>query len=74
MNGTATPNLAELPSMDELAIGPGGQTFGQLKAAVVTSRAAYMSHECQVCLDALLDAQGMLRAAYTRVGLPYVAP
>lgn len=67
-------NLDSSPPMDDLRIGPGGQTFGQLKARVVAARAAYTSSETQQALDDLLAAQDMLRAAYAKVGLPYVAP
>lgn len=60
--------------MDELRIGPGGQTFRQLKQDVRATREAYVSCPCDHHLGALSDSQDMLRAAYTKVGLPYVAP
>lgn len=75
---TKTP-ITELPGMDAIKIGPGGQTFGQLKEAVRDHRAAFqaalMRGEADDALMARYDtASRMLQAAYTRVGLPYVAP
>lgn len=60
--------------MDSLKIGPAGETFGQLKQNVKTARRAYMDDRTESTLKAYQSAQDMLRAAYTRVGLPYVAP
>lgn len=68
------PKLAEMPAMDDIKIGPAGQTFGQLKQAVLDARARFARLGNQAALDELSDAQAMLRAAYTRVGLRYVAP
>lgn len=75
---TKTP-LAELPGMDTIKIGPGGETFGQLKQAVLDARAAYTAclngnPELSRLGDELAAAHSLLRAAYVRVGLPYVAP
>lgn len=60
--------------MDSLKIGPSGETFGQLKQNVKTARRAYMDKRTEATLKAYQSAQDMLRAAYVRVGLPYVAP
>lgn len=68
------PKLSEMPPMDDIRIGPGGQTFGQLKQRVRDARLVYLTHPGPVALRDLDDASRMLRAAYTRVGLPYVAP
>ena len=69
-----TPEPTQTLRMDDITIGPSGQTFGQLKDAVRVSRATYTGCPCEPHLDAWTSAQDMLRAAYTRVGLPYVAP
>lgn len=75
--------LAAGPSMDDHKIGPAGQTFGQLKQAVLDARAAFMAslvdpgcapREGAELMIAYESASSLLRAAYTRVGLPYVAP
>lgn len=68
------PKLADMPSMDDIKIGPGGQTFAQLKQAVVDARATWSGCPCDEHSETWQVAQDMLRAAYTRVGLPYVAP
>lgn len=68
------PKLADMPSMDDIKIGPGGQTFGQLKQAVRDAREAYMGCPCEAHSETWQVAQDMLRAAYTRVSLPYVSP
>ena len=65
--------------MDELKIGPAGQAFGQLKADVLDKRAAFLAALMQGQADDALaesynSACRLLRAAYTRVGLPYRAP
>lgn len=62
------------PSMDDIKIGPGGQTFGQLKADVRATREAYIACPCDHHLTAHEVSVSLLRAAYVRVGLPYVAP
>jgi hypothetical protein len=72
---TRTP-LAELPAMNDLVIGPDGETFGQLKRAVVDARIAYTlcptdSHELARLGDELAEANSRLREAYAAVGLPY---
>lgn len=67
-------NLDSSPPMDKLRIGPGGQTFGQLKRDVRATREAYVSCPCPHHLEALSASQDMLKAAYAKVGLPYVAP
>lgn len=66
--------LAAGPSMDDHKIGPAGQTFGQLKQAVLDARERFTRLGTQSSMDELSDAQRLLRAAYVRVGLPYVAP
>lgn len=71
---TATPD-----TMDDHKIGPAGETFGQLKANVLSARSAFMSELLQGRADdALMEAYDgavrLLKAAYVRVGLPYVAP
>jgi hypothetical protein len=71
--------LAGKPDMDELAIGPDGETFGQLKQRVRDTRAAYTAcstdnPELPRYGDELAAAVARLRAAYTRVGLRYKAP
>lgn len=71
--------LADQPSMDDLKIGPAGQTFGQLKAAVLSGRAATMrmllsAEPDASVMEAYNDAVSLLKAAYVRVGLPYEAP
>lgn len=70
----ATADITALPSMDDHKIGPGGETFGQLKARVRDARAAYTATPNAVTLDAYESATNLLRAAYVRVGLPYRAP
>jgi hypothetical protein len=75
---TKTP-LAEQPSMDDMKIGPGGQTFGQLKQAVLDSRAALLAALFTTDVPtALIERHNanvrLLEAAYVRVGLPYTAP
>ncbi len=65
--------------MDDHKIGPGGQTFGQLKADVLDRRAEFMSALMKGEADESLqeaydDAVRLLKAAYVRVGLPYIAP
>jgi len=66
--------LADLPGMDEIKIGPAGETMGQLKQAVVDARAALLRDSTGDTVGALNDALRMLRAAYVRIGLPYVTP
>lgn len=66
-------------AMDDLKIGPGGQTFGQLKQAVRDARDTFMAglvhgEADEAVRDAYDGAVSLLRAAYVRVGLPYVAP
>jgi hypothetical protein len=75
---TKTP-LAEQPSMDDMKIGPGGQTFGQLKQAVRDSRAELMAALFTADVPTeLMERHStntrLLEAAYVRVGLPYAAP
>jgi hypothetical protein len=75
---TKTP-LRERPGMDDMKIGPAGQTFGQLKQAVLDARAAFQAELMKgEADDTLMASYGaavdLLRAAYTRVGLPYTAP
>ena len=65
--------------MDALKVGPGGQTLGELKADVMDERASFLSALARGLADDELmdryeDAVKMLRAAYTRMGLPYTAP
>jgi hypothetical protein len=67
-------DITALPSMDDHKIGPGGQTFGDLKQAVLDARERFTRLGNQAALDELAEATRMLRAAYVRVGLPYVAP
>lgn len=67
-------SLREQPGMDDYKIGPAGQTFGQLKADVRATRAAYTSCPCDHHVTAWEVSVSLLRAAYTRVGLPYKAP
>lgn len=64
----------DLPPMDDLKIGPGGQTFGELKQAVVTARAIYTADPSPLTVGVLEEAASLLHAAYNRVGLPYVSP
>lgn len=66
-------------NMDDIAIGPAGETFGQLKAAVLDSRADVLSALCKGALsDALMERHqrnvDALEAAYVSVGLSYEAP
>lgn len=66
-------------SMDDIRIGPAGQTFGELKAAVLESRDALLTALVRgQADDALVERhQGNVDAledAYTRVGLSYEAP
>jgi hypothetical protein len=75
---TRTP-LADQPSMDDIKIGPAGQTFGQLKQAVRDTRAAVMTALMKgQADDAMMERHNsnvrLLEAAYVRVGLPYTAP
>lgn len=72
-------NLATAPPMDMHKIGPAGETFGELKQRVVDCRQAFLdcppdSPERDDAAEALSSATSLLRAAYTRVSLPYVAP
>lgn len=65
--------------MDAIKIGPAGQTLGQLKAAVLDTRDVFLSALVgQGDLDAAHEAYDgavrLLRAAYVRMGLSYVAP
>jgi len=71
---TTRPNLADLPGMDDIEIGPAGETFGQLKQRVRDARAALERNWTEETVGTLNDATSMLRAAYTRVGLRYRAP
>jgi len=79
MTNTRTP-LAELPNMDDLAIGPAGETFGQLKARVIDQRQQFMAALMQpggpgdALMDSYKAAQLALQAAYESVGLEYIAP
>ena len=71
--------LAEQPSMDDIKIGPAGETFGQLKERVRDSRAVLMrglmkGEADQAVLEAHESNVRLLEAAYVRVGLSYVAP
>lgn len=73
------PSLADMPPMDDHKVGPGGQTFGELKQAVRDAWSDFLASlvtgkDCDAKLDAHDAAVAMLKAAYTRVGLPYVAP
>lgn len=66
-------------SMDDIKIGPAGQTFGQLKQDVLSTRQAFMAalfkgEVDREVMEAHHTAVRLLEAAYTRVGLPYVAP
>ena len=75
----ATADMTALPSMDDHKVGPGGQTFGQLKADVIEARRAFMAKlvtasATEADMDAYDAAVRLLEAAYVRVGLPYVAP
>lgn len=75
---TKTP-LADQPSMDTLKIGPAGQTFAELRQAVLDTRAALLAALVKgEADDALMEAHSssvrLLEAAYVRVGLPYTAP
>jgi hypothetical protein len=76
---TRTP-LAEQPAMDDLTIGPQGQTFGQLKADVVEYRARFNAALLRSegvpddLMDGYMAAVDLLKAAYTQVGLSYQAP
>lgn len=70
---TRTP-LTTRPAMNDLPIGPGGETFGQLRSAVVGAREAYGRCPCDHHADAWQGAQDALLAAYELVGLPYEAP
>ena len=65
--------------MDSLKVGPGGQTLGELKEAVLDTRSAFLSALAfakadNELMDRYEDAVRMLRAAYVRMGLPYAAP
>lgn len=71
--------LAEQPGMDTLRIGPAGQTFAELKQAVLDARQKFQAELLRGRADnALMErydsAVGLLKAAYVRVGLPYKAP
>lgn len=71
--------LADMAPMDDHKIGPAGETFGQLKARVLDSRADLMTALLRgQADDALMERHSanvsLLEAAYVRVGLPYVAP
>lgn len=75
---TKTP-LREQPGMDALKIGPAGQTFAQLKQDVLTERHSFQAallrgEATDGQMEAYDRAVGLLKAAYTRVGLPYKAP
>lgn len=70
----AKTSVSTLPDMDDLKIGPAGQSFGELKQAVRETRTAYTDCPCSVHLGDLEAATRMLKAAYVRVGLPYKAP
>ena len=75
---TKTP-LRGQPGMDDLKIGPGGQTFAQLKDAVIDARRAFQATLMKGQADeAIMEDYGravdLLKAAYVRVGLPYKAP
>lgn len=79
MTTTPAPSLAGMPGMDDIKIGPGGQTFGQLKADVLSTRQAFMAalmrgEADNEVAEAHHTAVSLLEAAYVRVGLPYVAP
>lgn len=68
--------LADQPAMDDLPIGPDGETFGQLRQAVVDARIAYTRCPTDNSViaqlgDDLAEANGRLRDAYAAVGLPY---
>lgn len=72
-------SLREQPGMDDMKIGPAGQTFGQLKDAVIDARQAMKGALLTGRADdALMERYGsavdLLKAAYVRVGLPYKAP
>ena len=74
-----TATLAHLPSMDDLKIGPAGETFGQLKQRVLDCRydfktALLRGEADDDLMDVYDSAVQVLKAAYIRVGLPYVAP
>lgn len=79
MSTTSAPSLAGMPGMDDIKIGPAGQTFGQLKQAVRDHRARFNAALLKGAadedlMDTYMAAVDLLKAAYTRVGLPYVAP
>ena len=65
--------------MDALKVGPGGQTLGELKQAVLDAEAALVAAlnegaTTQDHIDACKTSQRMLRAAYVRMGLPPKTP
>ena len=65
--------------MDALKAGPGGQTLGELKQAVLDTRSAFLSALARAeaddeLMDRYDDAVRLLKAAYVRMGLPYTAP
>ena len=70
----AAPSLASGPSMDDIKIGPAGETFGELKQRVRDARERWARLGTQDALDELETAHSLLRAAYVRMGLPYVVP
>jgi hypothetical protein len=66
-------------NMDGYKIGPAGQTLGELKADVIAERRVFMAALARGEADddaigAYHAAISLLRAAYTRMGLEYVAP
>lgn len=71
---SAKTSMRTLPDMDDIKIGPAGQTFGQLKQRVRDTRLVYVTHPGLAALHDLEVATRMLKAAYVRVGLPYKAP
>lgn len=65
--------------MDGYKIGPAGQTLGELKADVLAERQVFLSALARgevddELMDSYNTAQSLLRAAYVRLGLGYVAP
>ena len=71
--------MATAPPMDDHVIGPAGQTLGELKQGVVHARQAFLetapdSAARDRLAEELSTASGLLRAAYTRMGLKPVAP
>ena len=64
--------------MDALKVGPGGQTLGELKEAVLRARqlvvSSWSAEASDRASEALNDATRMLRAAYIRMGLPPKTP